>query len=136
MNFKTDMQAMAVDLINRVFGSEGGVSLLVTIKHPILANIDEITGKMYHLTDEFEILGIVGPWEQDAVNPQVSEAAIKVNDLKLIVPFTEMPWMPTADLDSVWTPDGSRYNIISITTDAAFACSTMQLRKLKGAPIV
>lgn len=133
MSFKTEMQNMAVDLINRVFGSEGEVSQTVTIMHPELSNIDEATDKIYTNKVFFDVLGILGPWEKDAI-PGQTGLAIKTNDQRLVVAYTDLEFIPTVDVDTVSIQDGSVYLITSSTIDAAEATCIMQLRRVKGAP--
>lgn len=134
MSFKTEMQAMASELINDVFGitEDGDVSKLVTVMREIYDNIDEATDTVYSSTQSFMVYGILGPWEKDAVNSQTSDD-IKTNDQKLVVAYTDMLWVPTADKDTVSINDTNEiYLITFVQIDAADATMKLQLRRIKG----
>lgn len=134
MSFKTDMQAMAADMINTVFGTEGNVSKTVTIMHPVLTTIDETTDEMITGEESFLVNGILGPWVKDAIASQVGDA-IKTNDQMLKVAYTDLMFLPTVDVDTVSLADGSVYLITLTKVDAADAVMTMQLRRIKGANV-
>lgn len=131
MTFKTDMQAMAVNMINTVFGTEGNVSKTVTIMHPTLTTIDETTDEMITGETSFMINGILGPWVKDAIASQTSDS-VKTNDQMLKVAYTDLIFLPTVDVDTVSLDDGSVYLITLTKVDAADAVMTMQLRRIKG----
>lgn len=134
MSFKTEMQQMAAELINDVFGptESGDVSKLVTVMREIYDNIDEATDTVYSSTQSFMAYGILGPWEKDAVNSQTSDD-IKTNDQALIMAYTDMIFIPAADKDTVLISNTSEiYLIIRVEIDAADAAVKLQLRRIKG----
>lgn len=141
MSFKTDMQAMAQDLIDVVFGSEGEVSKFVTVMRTTLQSIDEETDTLISSEESQLLQGILGPWDKDgsaAIYSQTSTTTsgqIKINDLSLKVAYLDLEWIPTADKDTVMDELGNIFLIISTKVDAADAVMTMQLRRIKGVSI-
>ncbi len=131
-DFKSDMQAMAVNLIDNVFGATGQVSQKVIITHPIVSMYDEATDVTYTDSISQEMYGVVGPWTKNALAAQ-NGITVKTNDLSLKVAFLNLEFKPTADVDVVTLINNDQYLIMFTRTDAAEACMTMMLRRLKEA---
>ena len=131
------MQDMAVNLIDEVFGSVGGVSQLVTIMHPILAAIDPATDTQISGEQSFIAYGVVGPWTKDSLGLQDNKTSVggqpvKTNDQMLKVAYSNLEFIPTVDLDTVSIADGTVFLITHTEADSASAVMTMKLRRIKG----
>ncbi len=138
MSFKTEMQEMAVELIDEVFGTDGEISQTVTIMRPELSNIDVSSDTLYTNYESFTIKGVLGPWKQDSSktlqsNRNTETDKVKTDDRRLTVAYTNLQFLPSEEVDTVQLTDGSIYLIISTSADAAQAVMSMQLRKLSGA---
>lgn len=133
MAFKQDMQALAVDLMYNVFGSQGDVTKYITLSKPALDNYDEFTDTLVQgdpITQT--VRGVWGPLTKDATQGQTSYDAVKFNDMKFSCPFVKLEWIPTADVDTAIAPNGDVYLINKITIGASESVVKMELRRLKG----
>lgn len=131
MNMKTKFQKIAEKIVTKTFGD---VAQLVTIRRPIYENYDEVTGSLISSHDDYEVKGIVGPWNKDN-SPSTTSSGIMNDDLQLIIAritlVDEDGNVIEAEVnrDSVILPDGSEYLIIQSFKDPAEASIVYRLSK-------
>lgn len=125
MNLKVLFQSLATNLITGVFKD---VAQKVIIRRPIMNNYQEYLGALISSYQEYEVVGIVGPWRDDSQLGQKSDA-IQTNDLQLIISKVTLEIEPELNVDTCILPDGSEWEIIFAQKDAAEASIKYRLSK-------
>jgi hypothetical protein len=122
---KTNFQSLATRLITQVFGS---VAQQVTIRRPIYNTYDEESGALISGTEDYTVIGIVGPWKNDNQGALTSDA-IRTDDLALLISKTTLEITPELNYDIAITADNTQWNLIYAETDPAEATILFRLSK-------
>ena len=130
MTFKSEMQAMAAELIETVFGSEGDVSRPVTLMNPTLAGYDpvvdqEITG----IEDSLIIVGLLGPFVARTSQTLTSDD-VAFADHRLKVAYTSLGTFEVKPKTTTVRDGSDVYLVIDSRTDTAQAVTTLILKRI------
>lgn len=124
MNMRVRFQGMATRLITQVFGS---IAQPVVIRRSLYSNYDEAAGSIISAHEDYDVTGIVGPWQDDN-SAALNSDQIITHDLYLLISAETLEITPVTGVDTVII-DSVEYSIVRSETDEAAATIKMRLVK-------